>query len=90
VVVVVHVGLLPVLPLLVLVGIVDMGERRVVVLVIVFRRQVGSLLALDHVVGDVGVLVLVDLRLVAVLLSCHLHAPPERLDYSGVLWASVS
>jgi hypothetical protein len=37
-------------------GVVDMGERRVVVLVVVRRRQVRPLLALDHVVGDVEVL----------------------------------
>jgi hypothetical protein len=69
--VVVHVGFLPVFPLLVLVGIVDVGERRVVVLMVVFGRQVRPLLALDHVVGDVGMFMLVDLGVVAVLLRCH-------------------
>jgi hypothetical protein len=79
-------GFLPVLPLLVLVWVVGVGERRVVVGVIVFRRQGGLLLALDHVVGDMGVLVLVDLGVVAVLLSwqCTLLPIGSGLGCSGV------
>ena len=53
--VVVEVGFLAVLPGLVLVGVVGVGERRVVVLVVMLCCQVRPLLALDHVVGDVGV-----------------------------------
>src|SRR5918996_6621996 len=65
------VGFLPVLLLLVLVRIVGMGEWRVVVLVGVGRRQVRPLLALDEVVGDVGVLVVVYLSVMTVLLGGH-------------------
>jgi hypothetical protein len=84
--VVVHVGFLPVLPLLVLVGVVDVGERRVVVLVVVFGCQVRPLLALDHVVGDVGMFMLVDLGVVAVLLRCYcgLLSAGDGLDCSAV------
>jgi hypothetical protein len=69
--VVVNVSFSPVLLLLVIVGVVGMGNWRVVVLMGVCRRQVCPLLALSEVVGDVGVLVLVHLRVMTVLLCCH-------------------
>jgi hypothetical protein len=75
VLVVVDVGFPHVLLSFVYMGVVDMGERRVVVLVVVRRRQVRPLLALDHVVGDVEVLVLVHLGVMAVLLLGHCRLP---------------
>ena len=52
---------------LILVGLMGMNDRRVVVLVFVLGSQMGPLLALRQVVGHVGVLMLMDLGLVAVL-----------------------
>jgi hypothetical protein len=49
-----------------------MGEWRMVVLVGMGRCQMRPLLALNEVVGDVGVLVLVHLSVMAVLL-CGYH-----------------
>jgi hypothetical protein len=65
--VVVNVGFLPVLLLLILVGVVGMGQWRMVVLMGVGRRQMRPLLALDEVVDDVGVLVVLYLSVMTVM-----------------------
>src|SRR6266550_1697947 len=65
--VIVDVGFPSVLLGLVLVGLVCMGDGRVVVFVIVRGRQMGPLLTLCQIVGHMGVLMLMDLGLMAVL-----------------------
>jgi hypothetical protein len=52
----------------ILVRLVGMGQRGVIVLVVMVGGQVGPLLPMSQVVGDMHVLVLVHLGLVAMLL----------------------
>jgi hypothetical protein len=67
--VVVYVGLTGVLMARVLVRLVAVGQGRMVVLVLVTGRQVCPVLAAAQIVGYMGVLVVVDLGIVAVLLT---------------------
>jgi len=67
--VVVYVGLTGVLMARVLVRLVAVGQSRMVVLVLVIGGQVRPVLATAEVMGYVGVLVVVDLGIVAVLLT---------------------
>ena len=71
---VVDVGLAAVLVGWVLVRFVAVGERRMVVLVLMAGGQMRPVLAAAQVVGDVGMLVAVDLGVMAVLLT---HADPS-------------
>ena len=64
-------GLLPLLLLLVLVGVVEMGEWCMVEMMAWGRRQMRPLLALDELVGDVGVLVVVYLSVKTVSFGRH-------------------
>jgi hypothetical protein len=70
--VVVHVGLTTVFVGWVLVRLVAVGQGRVVVLVLVAGGQMRPVLAATQIVGHMGVLVVVDLGIVAVLLT---HSP---------------
>jgi hypothetical protein len=78
--VVVDVGLAAVLVGWILVRLVAVGERRMVVLMLMTGGQVGPVLAAAQVVGDVGMLVAVDLGVVAVLLT---HADPSSTQMVG-------
>ena len=66
---IVHVGLTAVFVGWVLVRLVAVGEGRVVMLVLVAGGQMRPVLAAAEVVGHMGVLVIVDLGIVAVLLT---------------------
>jgi hypothetical protein len=68
------VGLAAVLVSRVLVRLVAVGERRMVVLMLMAGGQMRPVLAAAQVVSDVGMLVAVDLGVVAVLLT---HADPS-------------
>jgi hypothetical protein len=72
--VVVDVGLAAVLVGRILVRLVAVSERRMVVLMLMAGGQMRPVLATAQVVGDVGMLVAVDLGVVAVLLT---HADPS-------------
>src|SRR5215211_1839207 len=78
--VVVHVGFAAVLVGWVLVRLVAVGEGRVVVLVLVAGGQMGPVLAAAQIVGHMGVLVVVDFGVVAVLLphGQTLLSPDDR------------
>jgi hypothetical protein len=52
----------------ILVRLVEMGQRGVIVPMVMVGGEMRPLLPMSQVVGDVGVLVLVDLGLVAMLL----------------------
>jgi hypothetical protein len=67
--VVVYVGLAAVFVGWVLMWLVAVAERRVVVLVLVAGGQMGPVLAAAQVVGYMGVFVVVDLGIVAVLVT---------------------
>jgi hypothetical protein len=78
--VVVDVGLATVLVSWVLVRLVAVGERRMVVLMLMAGGQMRPVLAAAQVVGDVGMLVAVDLGVMAVLLT---HADPSSTQMAG-------
>jgi hypothetical protein len=67
--VVVNVGLATVFVGWVLVRLVAVGQGRMVVLVMMAGGQMGPVLATAQIVGHMGVLVVVDLGIVAVLLT---------------------
>jgi hypothetical protein len=71
--VVVHVGFAAVFVGRVLMWLMAVGQGRMVVLVLVAGGQMCPVLAAAEVVGHVGMFVVVDLRIVAVLLT-HGHA----------------
>ena len=77
---VVDVGLAAVLVSRILVRLVAVGERRMVVLMLMTGGQVGPILAAAQVMGDVGMLVAVDLGVMAVLLT---HADPSSAQMAG-------
>jgi hypothetical protein len=74
--VVVHVGLAAVLVGRVLVWLMTVGQGRVVVLVLMAGGQMRPVLAAAQIVGYMGVLVVVDLGIVAVLLTHSPSTPP--------------
>jgi hypothetical protein len=78
--VVVDVGLAAMLVSRVLVRLVAVGERRMVVLMLMAGGQMRPVLAAAQIVGDVGMLVAVDLGVVAVLLT---HADPSSAQMAG-------
>src|SRR5829696_2681105 len=75
---VVYVGLTGVLMARVLVRLVAVGQGRMVVLVLVIGGQMRPVLATAEVMGYVGVLVVVDLGIVAVLLTPWPNTPLPR------------
>jgi hypothetical protein len=78
--VVVDVSLSAMLVARILVRLVTVGKRRMVVLMLMTGGQMRPVLAAAQVVGDVGMLVAVDLGVVAVLLT---HADPSSTQMVG-------